>query len=81
MLHEELDGVASGVAHEALVDAEARADVQRGVLVVVEGADAHEVLALLAQGDKVADHILNAHGGHHAVYGLLLDHGGKSTNF
>ncbi len=75
VFHQELDGVAGSVAHEAFVDAEARADVQRRVLVVVEGADAHEVLALFAQGDEVADHIFNADGGHHAVYGLLLDHG------
>ena len=36
--------------------------------------DVPGIVALLAQGDKVADHIFNADGGHNAVYGLLFDH-------
>lgn len=81
MLHEELHGVARSVAHEALVDAESRADVHGGVFVIVEGTDAHEILTLFSQGDKIAHHLLDADGGHHTVYGFLFDHGAKIRFF
>jgi hypothetical protein len=52
-----------------------------GVFVVVEGTDAHEILTLLSQGDKVAHHLLDADGGHHTVYGFLFNHGAKIRFF
>ena len=71
VLHQEMDGVALGVAHEALVDAEARGDVQRRVLVVVERTHAHKTRPLPFQGDEVAHHILNLGGKLDFLYGPL----------
>ena len=79
MFHEEFDRVSGRVADETLVDAQARTYVHGRILVIMERTDAHIVLTLLAQGDKIAHHLLNTDGGHHTVYGLLLDHGGKNT--
>ena len=74
MLHDEVDGVAALAAGEALAEALGGRDVERGRLVVVEGAEAHVVDAALAQGHEVRHDVVNLRRVQYPVYGGLVYH-------
>ena len=74
VLHDEVDGIATLAAGEALAEALGGRDVERGRLVVVEGAEAHVVDAALAQGYEVRHDIVNLRRVQYPVYGGLVYH-------
>ena len=72
--HDEVDGVAARPAAEAPPHALGGRDIERGVMVVVEGAQAHEARPAAAQRHVLPHHFLHAGGGLYLFYGFSLYH-------
>ena len=76
VIHDEANGIARLATSEAFVYAFTGGDIERGGLLVVEGAAANVVGSSLFERDKFTNNLLYTSGIHDALYGLLVYHFG-----